>query len=282
MNSVPPAPPTADGSVTPRWNAEADYDQRFQSRNHSAYFGDSGFSNYGYWDQTTRDPVHACETLVEKMIATFAVPNGTVLDVACGCGGTTGLLARRFPAENITAINISRYQLDRTQAKVPGCTCRQMDAAQLDFPDASFDHVLCIEAACCFRSRLRFFKEAYRVLKPGGRLALTDILVDIPSSALRVQEAPPDLEEIPLVNRVTAVVYRDMLEAVGFRDIQMTSALDQTVRAFQAYSLGWVSHHVNHLEKVTAQDLLMYGAFLNSAAGANAEVKDYILVSVGK
>src|SRR5438034_5931485 len=45
----------------------------------------------------------------------------------------------------------------------------EADACALPFPDASFDRVLAVECIFHFPSRLRFLKEAARVLKPGGR-----------------------------------------------------------------------------------------------------------------
>jgi cyclopropane fatty-acyl-phospholipid synthase-like methyltransferase len=91
-----------------RWDAAADYDRRYQDRNHRAIFGDSGYSNYGYWDEKTQDVIQACDNLVDKLIATFPDKTGTVLDVACGCGGSTKRLSHYFRPEAITAINISK------------------------------------------------------------------------------------------------------------------------------------------------------------------------------
>jgi ubiquinone/menaquinone biosynthesis C-methylase UbiE len=265
-----------------RWDAEADYDQRYQDQNHRAIFANSGYSNYGYWDENTRNAVHACDNLVDKLIATFREKNGTVLDVACGCGGSTKRLSRYFAPRDITAINISKYQVESTQARVPESRCLQMDAARLNFEAGTFNNILCVEAACCFRTRLRFFKEAYRVLKPGGTMALTDILVDTPPGKLQLLDEIQDTEEIPLANRVNAEVYRDMLEAAGFNEISMTGILNNTVKAFEDYSIGWVSHHFHKLEEVTAQQMLMYGRFMSRSKGEETGIKDYILVSAHK
>jgi len=46
---------------------------------------------------------------------------------------------------------------------------------RLPFPDASFNHVLCVEAMFHFASRRTFFAEAARVLKPGGAMVASDI-----------------------------------------------------------------------------------------------------------
>lgn len=274
--------PDSSTPSAPRWDPVADYDQRYQDKKHRAIFGDSGYSNYGYWDENTRDAVQACDALVDKLIATFPDRTGTVLDVACGCGGSTKRLARYFPPGDITAINISPYQTESTQSRVPGSRCLQMDAARMEFAAASFNHILCVEAACCFRTRLKFFKEAYRILKPGGGMALTDILIETPPELVEVQAQVADLEEIPLANRVNAEVYRDMLEVVGFKNIKLESVLNRTLKAFNHYSTGWISHCFNKLEAPNAQQMILHGQFLTQCAERNTQIKDYIIVSARK
>jgi MPBQ/MSBQ methyltransferase len=141
------------------------------------YFGGSDFANFGYWDDTTADQKQACERLMERLLAFLPADGvGDLLDVACGKGETTRCVARRWPETRLTGINLSDRQLAACRANLPGATFLKMDAARLDFPDASFDAVLCVEAAFHFNTRERFLREAQRVLRPGGQVLLADIL----------------------------------------------------------------------------------------------------------
>ena len=75
-------------------------------------------------------------------------PNTTVLDVGCGIGGSSRILAKEYGFA-VTGITISPRQVKRAQALTPTGVSAQFrvdDAMALSFPDASFDVVWSIEA----------------------------------------------------------------------------------------------------------------------------------------
>jgi ubiquinone/menaquinone biosynthesis C-methylase UbiE len=118
--------------------------------------------------------------LVKKSVALLDLHSARrVLDVGCGRGASSFVMAHAFPHANVTAIDLlpENVAVARTlYANTPNLSYRQGDAADLDFPDRSFDRVLCLEAAFQFRQRARFMSELGRVVDAGGRVVIVDFM----------------------------------------------------------------------------------------------------------
>ncbi|MBD2254203.1 methyltransferase domain-containing protein [Nostoc parmelioides] len=103
-------------------------------------------------------------------------PGTTLLDVGCGIGGSSRILARDYGFA-VTGITISPQQVQRAQQLTPQELNAQFlvdDAMALSFPDGSFDVVWSIEAGPHMPDKAIFAKELMRVLKPGGIMVLAD------------------------------------------------------------------------------------------------------------
>ena len=104
------------------------------------------------------------------------LPGTTVLDVGCGIGGSSRILARDYGFA-VTGVTISPQQVRRAQELTPqglNAGFRVDDAMALSYPDASFDVVWSVEAGPHMPDKAIFARELLRVLKPGGVLVVAD------------------------------------------------------------------------------------------------------------
>lgn len=101
-------------------------------------------------------------------------PHHRVLDLACGTGDVTWMLADRATAGFVVGSDFNAEMLAQARAKRPqpadGVAWVLADAGRLPFPDASFDRVTIGYAGRGFPDWDAVLREAFRVLKPGGTL----------------------------------------------------------------------------------------------------------------
>jgi ubiquinone/menaquinone biosynthesis C-methylase UbiE len=116
--------------------------------------------------------------LTEALIAAARLaPGQRVLDLACGAGEPALTIAGLVgPAGHVTATDLSPGMVAATEAfarerGLANVTCRQADAEDLPFPDASFDAATSRLGVMFFPDAPRAQREIRRVLRPGGRVA---------------------------------------------------------------------------------------------------------------
>lgn len=136
--------------------------------------------HYGYWDKAVKSFPESLIRMNEvMMIAADIKSTDTVLDAGCGVGGSSIFLASMLGCR-VTGITLSERQVEQAtdNAKKKGINdladFKVMDYCATNFPDASFDVVWGCESICYADSKEQFIKEAYRLLKPGGRLVVAD------------------------------------------------------------------------------------------------------------
>jgi ubiquinone/menaquinone biosynthesis C-methylase UbiE len=107
--------------------------------------------------------------IVERVAA---VQPQWVLETAAGTGVVTRALASRLPTDvRIVATDLNPPMLDQAARRLSdaGVEWRQADALALPFEDQRFDAVVCQFEAMFFPDKGQAYREAHRVLKPGGR-----------------------------------------------------------------------------------------------------------------
>jgi ubiquinone/menaquinone biosynthesis C-methylase UbiE len=166
-----------------------------------------------------------------------------ILETAAGTGVLTRAIAARLPAgARIVATDLNRPMLDHArmrQSDDARIEWRQADALALPFEDQRFDVVTCQFGAMFFPDRVQAYKEARRVLKPGGHYVFNvwdrisenefaDVVTqalaavfphDPPRFMARTPHGYHDLERI-----------REELTAAGFADVSL-DAVDAKSKA---------------------------------------------------
>ena len=166
-----------------------------------------------------------------------------VLETAAGTGVVTRAIAARLPASTrITATDLNESMLNHAKTLLSQETCvtwQPADALALPFDDQSFDAVVCQFGAMFFPDKIKGYKEARRVLKPGGRFLFNvwDKISDNEFADVVTQtvaEMFPDdpplfLARTPHGHHDVARIRAD-LKAAGFSDIA-TEAKDERSKA---------------------------------------------------
>jgi SAM-dependent methyltransferase len=146
------------------------------------------FVHWGYWDEPRAatgdgaDFARAMERMNAHVLALADVrPGQSVLDCGCGFGGTLAAIDETGRGMRLVGVNV-----DARQLAVATWTARwrrdnsigfvAADACALPLAAGAFDRVLAVECIFHFPSRRRFLVEAARMLRPGGRLVVSDFV----------------------------------------------------------------------------------------------------------
>lgn len=161
-----------------------------------------------------------------------------VLETAAGTGIVTEVLAAALPDAEIEATDLNQAMLDVAAARIasPRVTFRAADAQSLPYPDGAFDAVVCQFGAMFFPDRVGAYREARRVLAPGGTFLFNvwDSLERNPASAavaaavagIFPEDPPTFLNRVPFGYHDKARVEAD-LGAAGFTEIASDTVAKQ-------------------------------------------------------
>lgn len=139
--------------------------------------------HYGIWSDGIKNLKEATLNTNKVMMDLAGVKDGErILDAGCGIGGAAVFLATQ-KAVDVTGVTLSQRQLNTANALADktGMSNRVrfhiMDYMHTTFADQSFDVVWACESVLHCADKSLFIKEAYRLLKPGGRLILCDFFL---------------------------------------------------------------------------------------------------------
>jgi cyclopropane fatty-acyl-phospholipid synthase-like methyltransferase len=200
-----------------------------------------------------------------------------VLDIACGYGGTLRALARR--GCKATGIDISEHCVERARAgNAKAGLDDEIDVAvgdfhDLDSPADAWDAVICQEAIIHSPDRPKVFAEVYRVLRPGGVFAFSDIVTGKDADIALVEAA---FARLGASVGATIDDYQAMARAAGLKvshveersnDIRthydkLAARLAEPVAGIDADALAAISGSISRWQKALAGRHITWACFV--------------------
>ncbi len=211
------------------------------------------WTNLGDWSQDALYP-HAAEALARRVGQAARLSRGqAVLDAGCGAADSCALWLREFGVASVVGVdtddqaialarrNLARWRFERQITLVPGSATQVAPT-----PGRLFDAVVSVDAAYHFAPRDRFLAAAARCLRPGGALALTDLVV-VPSSSDhdRLQRLA-QASGIPQGNLWDQAHYERALSLAGFRDVRLERLDTEVLRGFTRWALRTLPRLARH------------------------------------
>jgi SAM-dependent methyltransferase len=175
------------------------------------------FMNYGYESLNGDLPLELkkedehnryCINLYHRVANQVDLTNSHVLEVGSGRGGGASYITRYLKPESYTAIDISKTVIDfcKKVHNVPNLTFQKGVAEKLNFENESFDAVVNVESARCYADMEGFFKEVYRVLRPGKHFLFADMIKQGEDNIVESRLANAGFELVKKKNITTNVV----------------------------------------------------------------------------
>lgn len=246
--------------------------------------------HHGYYEnELALTKEEAQVKLIEKLASLLTIsPQSEILDAGCGLGGSSLYLAKTYDAR-VTGITLSKEQVRLATAQaqkehIHQVTFTVADALALSpFADNSFDIVWSLESCEQFYDKALFFKQAHRVLKPGGKFMLatwcsdSDVYEGKLAKNYRKLCLAFDLPYMP-----TIAYYRQLFHTQGF-DLHhamdwscfVKKSWDIGVSLVNTYSLlqllrlgGWrglrFAKQIKLMQKAFQQKHVQYGVLIGS------------------
>jgi tocopherol O-methyltransferase len=182
--------------------------------------------HYGFYEPGVRGQDEARRNSNRVLAHELGVGQGDfVIDAGCGVGGTCIWLAEQVGAR-VLGVNIQPMHLDIARRNVEArglaghVAFAQRDYCELPTPDGSADGLFSLEGIAHAPDKVRFLREAARVLKPGGRLVIFDYFSRPgPLTPRETRDRARFMQGWALPDLPPAEHYQTALSDLGFCDI---------------------------------------------------------------
>ena len=212
----------------------------------------TSWANLGYWKNVHSYPEAARALALELGDALELGPDQSVLDVGFGLGEQLSLWLNHYDVEAVRGLNPAEVQVHHAQALLDARGQSGMVSlhakparAMEELHAETFQRVIALDSAYHFRTRRTFITQAMRLLTPGGKVGLIDI---IPTESALVfpqrllTHVAAKLMHIPWSNLQTHATYVALLKTQGFEQIALRDISDSMFAGFTHHVLTHPDH----------------------------------------
>jgi len=220
--------------------------------------------HYGFWDGDTKN-LHEALLNQNRVVAEKLNirDSDMVLDAGCGVGGIGIWLAKNYGVK-VIGITVSGKQVRLAKKNAINKKVGHLvnfyvkDFTSTGFPDNSFTKVFGNESICYAERKENFIKEAFRLLKPRGRLVVCDGFLnkaDLDETKQKIFNDWLDGWAVPSLSTVND--FREDLRKAGFKNIEFTDKTKEvrpsSKRLYMRGILGYPIIKILNLVKVTSE-----------------------------
>ena len=229
-------------SATSDAYTEADVREFFDEtlKTYLSFWDGDGVLHTGYFASVDDADYRAAAERTSQVLAADAQIDDSsyVLDVGCGCGNFLMWLAASFGCRG-EGLDLSSERIAFAQQRLAEkggdqaleIAFRHGSATQMPYPDDTFSRVVSQDALCLVPDKPRSHAEMYRVLRPGGILALSDFLQ--PRKDVSERARRHVFDRVRWNSGYSLAGYQEALERAGFEIIgvrDLVSHIRQTYR----------------------------------------------------
>lgn len=216
---------------------------------------DANAIHYGLWDEKTKNLkeslINTNKFLAEKVCLKS---NDYILDAGCGIGGSAIWIAKNIGAK-VVGITTSKRQVEKAKILAEKFGVDRLvnfyekDYINSGFQNAIFDVVWAIESVCYTQNKLDFLKEAYRILKPTGRIIIADGFLNRPvKNEIEKAKIKSFLEGLIVPNLETSLYFKELMEKVGFKNIVVWDKTREILpSAKRIYKMSCISYPISKI-----------------------------------
>jgi len=233
-----------------------------------------GYINFGYWKNinllkkiSESERILSEKNLYKLVFNKLEISkDDVILEVGCGLGLGSILLAQNHSVNQIVGIDLSKAQIDRAKEKHKTMlnknktlTFVQDIAEKIPYQNKSFSKIFTVEAAQHFTNIATFISEAKRLLIPGGKLVITTFFATTNSSIYKLLDMIPTISQgVDHARPIHSII--NELKRNDFKNIQCNSIGEDVWAGFNQWILQSSRNHTwdNNWIKAYRENLIDY------------------------